>query len=164
MDIGNALASLVSNSSSLNASLNNSIGVAIPDVVEINGDNVRIQIGSLIFEAVPVLNLSKKLSPLPSNLQGNLIVLYVNGSSQAPVAVFTSTPVYNSRPEVSNYAGTVIVGELIYYSAGSGLIPLAPYRHKHVSGKATQGQDTGGDFQQTAQIIIVEDTRWELNF
>lgn len=167
MDIGQTLASLVSNASTLEAAMNNSLGLVLPDSVtesDTDQDYCSVQIGSLYYQSVPILGVTGKLSPLPSNLEGNCVVLYLNGSKQSPVILLTAMPVYQDVPRSFGWVGTLIVDDLLYYNYGAGFISLAPYNHKHYAGKGTQNQDSGGDFQQPVDVVLVEKTGWQLPF
>lgn len=167
MDIGAALASLIANNGSITSSLNNSIGFSIPDAVgisEADQDYISVQIGSIRFEAVPIIGITGKLSPLPDNLSGNTLIAYLGGNKEAPIALFISMPLYQTEPTPSGFVGTIIVEDLLHYNYGSGFIAVAPYAHKHFAGKGNQGQDSGGDFQQPVEVVLVEKTGWELGY
>jgi hypothetical protein len=166
VDVSLALATLVSNSSTIERSLNNSNGLQKPDAIKVSEkdpDFVSVQIGTISYEAVELFGITGLLSPLPENLTSALIC-FLAGSSSAPIGLFLATPKYTKMPTDYGYLGTIIVGELLYYSAGSGFIPIAPYQHRHFEGSSTQSQDSGGDFQQEALVKEIKGTGWQLGY
>lgn len=160
MDIGNSLASLLANASSYDRLLSCSIGLSKVNSISVNGDYAKVVSGSVQYESVPVLGLTGKIS-LPDNLEASSL-LYYNGSAANPALILHETPYYKEEPTVTGFVGMIIVGQLLYYSFGAGLIPIAPYGHKHYAGVGTQGADLGGDMQQDVAVKIVEKTGWQL--
>jgi hypothetical protein len=167
MDVGQALASLISNASTLETAMSNSLGFQLPDSVAPSDSDegyCKVQVGSLYYASVPLMGITGKLSPLPNNLEGNCILCFLSGSKQAPILIFTSCPQYKEVPSSYGWVGSLIVDDLLYYNYGAGFIPIAPYNHKHFAGTGTQNQDSGGDFQQPVKVELVEKTGWELGY
>jgi hypothetical protein len=167
VDIGQALASLISNASTLETAMNNSLGLQVPDSVAPSDSDdgyCKVQLGSLYYASVAIVGITGKLSPLPDNLAGNCILVFLSGSKQAPVLLFTSCPIYKEVPQSYGWVGSLIVDDLLHYNYGAGFIPIAPYYHKHFAGTGSQSQDSGGDFQQPVKVELVEKTGWELSY